>query len=327
MIYISPRSHSAAPILEWEDVNPYNIEYDHPVLYDSPDPATRTRIEDIIEHPPLDDDGREICFYTPEGVRVPRRQPIAAGPRCGIMQDLNAVHALFCTPPGEIDSDMEVDDMLDDDLGYDINQADLDLNARHAARPPPPHDVEYTCYPHFFSKNIGQWQAHGVMRPMLVHIRALARALSRAGSGGLALYALNSQCYNTSAHSMRFSSRSHLAQKGVLTGAAAGPWATTQTTQTTASRLYHYADHSLPHETLARQLTMGGDHFLRLENNFLIDFTHLREEFHSGGALYRHFIMPVQTICQRRDMLDAIKGSSVVLSGDVRFCYVSIHKM
>lgn len=313
--------YSAVPVKDWRPYSAQRIKDDHPEIYDSDDPNHRTLVEDILTYPLVDGDGLENRIYTPDGTRIKRRRAIGvrASERCGIMQDLSAVNRLFCAPSRRNDSDMDVEDMLEPGAHNrgNIDNADLDLNEQYAPRRPPPEDVAYTSYPHFFSKNIGQWQADGVMQPMMPLIRSLSNELSHPGSGGKAIVALNSQCYNTIAHSTRFSARHHFAQKGMLTAACAGPWATTPKARSTADKLYGKVTYSLPHERLINQLLLGADNCLRVENNFLIDFDHLREELHNGGDIYRHFIMKYEAFCRRSSVLDAIKSVSVLLTHNV----------
>lgn len=299
---------------KWENLNPHILMHDNPVLYDSANPSTRKIVEDLASYPEKeDDDQRERRVYTPDGVQVPRRRArgLRACDRGALLQDLSSIHSLFTAPIGVDDSDLEVDTMLDDDF-----DSEDDPPARSS---PYAHDVSYTCYPHMFSKNIGQWQANGIIRPMVPHIQSLSKTLTQPGSGGQAITGLNSQCYNTMSHRMRVSKRHHLAQRGVLTGAAAGPWATTPTAENTAWTLFGEAERGLPHARMARQLEMGAKTFLRLENNFLVDFTHLKDEYHTGRALYRNFVLPYERICLRGDVIDPLRAACVVFRDQVRF--------
>ncbi|OJT04594.1 hypothetical protein TRAPUB_4696, partial [Trametes pubescens] len=190
--------YSCTMVPKWENLNPHILMHDNPVLYDSANPSTRKIVEDLASYPEKeDDDQRERRVYTPDGVQVPRRRArgLRACDRGALLQDLSSIHSLFTAPIGVDDSDLEVDAMLDDDF-----DSEDDPPARSS---PYAHDVSYTCYPHMFSKNIGQWQANGIIRPMVPHIQSLSKTLTQPGSGGQAITGLNSQCYNTMSHRMR----------------------------------------------------------------------------------------------------------------------------
>lgn len=296
----------------WVRTSPHALRVQHPELYDSPDQSTRRLIEDLATFPETEDDGEtERRVYTPDGVEVPRRTPrgLTARHRGAMLQNLATVHRLFDAP----------DDGYDSDMDSDIFELDDDQASRIRSRQP---DVSYTSYPHMFSKTYGQWQANGIIRPMVPHIQQLSNTLTEPGSGGQAITALNSQCYNNMSHRMRVSKRHHLAQRGVLTGAAAGPWATTTTARTTALALFGEADIALPHERMTNQLAMGAKTELRLENNFLLDFTHLKDEYRTGDALYRNFVLKYGRICSRGDVIDPLRQTCVVFRDEVRsVCY------
>lgn len=292
----------------WDPINPQTIMRHHPVLYDSPNELTRVLVPDLSTYPEKEDDGEtERRVYTPDGVQVPRRKPrgLRACDRGAMLQNLSCLHTLFAGPAGCDDDDSDMDEE------FELDEEEI---ARSRARS---HDVSYTSYPHMFSKNIGQWQANGIIRPMVPHIQRLSKTLTQPGSGGQALTGMNSQCYNSMSHRMRVSKRHHLAQRGVLTGAAAGPWATTPTAENTAWTLFGQADIGLPHERMANQLATGPKTFLRLENNFLIYFTHLKDRYRSGSALYTHFVVPYERICLRADVIDPLRAACVVFRDEV----------
>ena len=79
-------------------------------LYDSDDPETRTRMDDISDVPLLDQDGAEIRFFTEDGRRVYRRD----------YRELTEVGALFDLPAaarlcedGVFEDDYDDDDTLE----------------------------------------------------------------------------------------------------------------------------------------------------------------------------------------------------------------------
>ncbi|KAH9848414.1 hypothetical protein C2E23DRAFT_889072 [Lenzites betulinus] len=196
------------------------------------------------------------------------------------MQDLSAIHHLFCAPSSSYNNLMQVDPIVDPDVHNpgNINDVDHKLNvqyARHlpphvqyARHLPPLEDVAYTSYPHFFSKNIGQWQADGVMQPMMPLIRSLSNDLSRPHSGGKAIVALNSSATTPS------------------------PTAPTSA-HNTADKLFGKVTYSLPHKHLVNHLLLGSDNCLRVENNFLVDFDQVVKQLaghrrHGQLADHRH---------------------------------------
>ncbi|KAJ2983504.1 hypothetical protein NUW54_g10628 [Trametes sanguinea] len=136
----------------------------------------------------------------------------------------------------------------------------------------------------------------------------------RPGAAGRAVVPLSSQCYNTSAHAMRVSKRFHVVQKGMLTGAATGPWATNARGKATASRLAGKVAAAFPHERITAQLRGDGGkkNSLRLENNFMLDLNHLREEYRNGDAIYRHFVLEHARMCERPPIIDALRRTSIL---------------
>ncbi|TFK80594.1 hypothetical protein K466DRAFT_636569, partial [Polyporus arcularius HHB13444] len=79
-------------------------------------------------------------------------------------------------------------------------------------------------YPQFFSKNIGQWQADGIIKPLLRPLRRLARDIGVTADGPLCIEGFKSQAYNNVAHHVRDKARNHIAQRGPLTGATAAQY-------------------------------------------------------------------------------------------------------
>ncbi|KAI0349441.1 hypothetical protein OH77DRAFT_1231009 [Trametes cingulata] len=82
----------------------------------------------------------------------------------------------------------------------------------------------------------------------------VSRHLTAPGAAGLAAMALNLQCYNSSTHGMRSNQGPMIAQQAHLTGAAAGPWATTTHGKEAASKLYGKAQTAFPHDRVTMQL-------------------------------------------------------------------------
>ncbi|KAI0665777.1 hypothetical protein C8Q78DRAFT_1063237 [Trametes maxima] len=306
--------YTCSIVEEWEEVPIARILANHREVYDSPMTDARNRIEDLAAVLLLGEDGREVPIYTRDGVYIQRRRPARTlrRNRCSIMQNLSATPGLFAATAGD-ESEDEVEEELDEGYAIGIDEADYELNLDHARAAFLAKRPSYTVYPHFFSKTVGQWQSTGVMAPLVPYLRDLSRTVSARGSGGHAIQPLKSQCYNTVAHRMRHSARFHLAQRGILTAAAAGPWATSPSAKHTAERLQQKIERGgFPHETLAHQLTGGDRDYLRHEMNILVDFRHLRPELKAGDALYHAVIMGYRKIARRADVMDHLRKTSVI---------------
>lgn len=104
-------------------------------LYDSDDPETRTRMDDISDVPLLDQDGAEIRFFTEDGRRVYRRD----------YRELTEVGALFDLPAAaRLCEDGVFEDDYDDDDTLEVE------------------DCRYRLFPHAGLRTVGQWQTEGV---------------------------------------------------------------------------------------------------------------------------------------------------------------------
>lgn len=310
--------HSAFRAKGWEEISVFDIYDDHPAVYLSPDGPNRQPV-DLNELPLLDERGAEIPIFSENGIRIPRRRAtgLTNSTRLSIMQNLAKVSSLFVTSRPDADA-MALDDEFDDDFdeAHTVNNADYELNIENArARERRDvRDTKYTLYPHFFSKTIGQWQSTGVIHTMLPHIRTLSSSLTRPDAAGHAVVALGSQCYNTSAHAMRDRSRFHVVQQGMLTGAAAGSWSTTEKGKATGKTLWNKLSYALPHEHVTAQLERdtGMYNSLRFENNLLIDFNHVRDDVRDGYLFYHDFILPYAQLCTRPQIVNALRDTSVL---------------
>lgn len=245
-----------------------------------------------------------------------------AAPSCRISAR-SPLSSLFLHPDTDYDL-AEADDEVEEDEEPGINGADFALNEDlHRARARQRSlDTKYTFYPHFYSKHIGQWQADGVINPLVQPVRELSRRLTQPGAAGVALVAMKSQCYNSSAHSMRFSSGTHIVQKGLLTAAATGAWASGARGNATAHKLFGKAQTAFPHERVTAQLqrenSAGKLNSLRLENNFLVDFNHVRDEHRNGDALFRQCVLILSRLCGRSSVVDALRTASALFKYKVR---------
>lgn len=250
----------------------------------------------------VDDRGFEIPIYDPQGTRIYRRTPILSDPPryCALLQDLRHGAMLFqhSVPP---ESTPGPDDD-DDDQAYGAD-------GLHTSR-----DPAYTPYPLFFSRYYGHWQANALITPLRTLVRKFARTLAVFPDGPPCIEGIKSQCYNSLTHSVRHSSSTHLAQRGPLTGASAGAWASTPPNRNTARRLVHQAQAHFPHAQLAQQLEQGQQNpFLRLENVVTFHFSRMKEHLHPGDTFYKEVIFPLVDLCSHPTVFTALKNATVII--------------
>ncbi|KAI8995714.1 hypothetical protein BD414DRAFT_534865 [Trametes punicea] len=241
------------------------------------------------------------------------------------MQNLPEVSLLFAGPSAD-DLVPQLDGEFDEGHGHNIDDADFALNedVNRSYMRCRYRDTKYTFYPHFYSKTIGQWQADGIINPLVPYVKQVTQRLTVPGAAGRALVPLGSQAYNSSMHCVRVSKRFHIVQKGILSAAAAGPWASTAKSRQTASALFGKVNTAFPHERVTAQLQglNGKWNSLRLENNFLLDFNHLREEYCNGDSVYRKVVIALAQICERPAVVDAIRRTSVLFKYE---CFPDIY--
>lgn len=286
-------------------------------VYTSADPDTRERIGDLPNYPLLDGDGREVPIFSEDGIPILRRNRYRdpAVPPCGLLQDLNKVLPLF--------QDNSIIPLQDPDLDeHERDLQDEDFVADFLGGPSEPVPPIYT-YPQFFSKNIGQWQADGIIKPLQRPLRRLARDIGVTQDGPLCIEGFKSQAYNNVAHHVRDKARTHIAQRGPLTGATAGAWARDTQTKKTASDTLGYASTQLPHERLARQLRTAEQHAeknaLRFENNFIFHIPRMKPEYYAtGGDFYEHVLMKLRKIFFSPEVNNALRSSTVIFKPQAR---------
>lgn len=331
--YLSSCSHALCPPLcsgckvdHWDIIPVDEITDEHDAIYSSADHDTRQLIDDLVTYPLLTEGGMEIPVYTELGVRIPRRIAITtparepssdsdsdasdeseedATPSCGLYQDLRRTHELFSGELGPIPYPAPAGGNGDDPDAEPV-QYTVDYN------------VPFHVYPHFYSKYIGQWQAHGIIKAMETHLRALEITLRADRRAGRCVSAVKSQCYNTLGHFTRESSRQHLAQKGAATGTAAGAWASDNHTKTTARTMFSKISHELPHERLARQIDRVERTYMRHEVVLTFELLNMKPELRTGGTLYTDVVLRViNEAGGHADVVNALKSTTVVLRRQV----------
>lgn len=314
--------HSVSVPPEWVNVEPEHIFEAHEAVYDSPDPASRVRVEsveDLEEMPMFNDKDEEVPIYDVNGVRIPRRtahSPDDRWPCVGVLQDLTKMQSLFADRT-HLPYYNEFDDDLDSDHGYGAGVDDEDLVQdayQEAARRFRSDDVPHTGYPHCFIPNMGQWQARGFIQPLAKIVRGIERDLRDTPGAGPCIVPVSSQCYNTLAHRVRTSARAHLAQTGPMTGVVTGSWARTQKNEQYARRVLESAHQRLPHVRLSDQITSASPTFLRLENVFAFHPHRMNPDiFDDPDGFYDHVMSPLIDACAHGHVLSAIKKASICL--------------
>lgn len=300
----------------FEPIDPQRILDRYTHVYTTADPNTRELIEDLENYDLLDGDGREIPIFSEDGLPILRRDRFRDPdtPPCGLLQDLNKVLPLF-----QESSIIPLQDPELDDGERDLQ--DEDFIADILGDPSEPMTPIFT-YPQFFSKNIGQWQADGIIKPLLRPLRRLARDIGVTADGPLCIEGFKSQAYNNVAHHVRDKARTHIAQRGPLTGATAGAWARDASTKKTALDTLGYASAQLPHERLARQMRTAENHAnknaLRFENNFIFHIGRIKPEYRSGGGFYEHVLMKLRKIFFSPEVNNALRSSTVIFKPAVR---------
>ena len=227
---------------QWNPEDPRVIRRENPDgLFTTANPQTRELIDDLDALPLTNEDGTERAIFSADGRRVPRRIALtsAEDPPLPLLQDLSRTHTLFtCNGNYQAEEDEE-DEQVNNLLGGAL---------------PGYCNVPYYVYPQGFTKTLGQWQANGLMLALQRKLNRFARSLTLTEDGPLCIEGVKSQMYNTTAHSVRPSSKAHIAQRGYLTAASAGAWALDERAKVRAKYLKNQVDTSLPHARLSNQL-------------------------------------------------------------------------
>jgi hypothetical protein len=258
----------AREILRWKDrtVNEILAGYNSDI-YDSDDLHRRKTLSLAELHalPMEDEDGSEIPLYTMEGYKIERRLAqfsMNTQPH-GVLVDLRKLDALF-----RQDDD---DDLVDDD------DQNLPRN-------------KYYVYPQAGLVNAGHFQSTGLIAPIQRLLANLNNELQQESDSLIVgpnspVAGISCQAYNSVMHATRGrTAQHHDAQKGLITSALAGAWATTYTTQHTARRLSDKCNAHYPHAEFREKISREAiSRDLRVENVFTIDVPNLPLRLQSGG--------------------------------------------
>ena len=290
-------------------------------VYNSPNPAARRAIENLATLDLLDEQGREIRVYDANGKYIPRRVPARRftedEPVLGMLQDLTKVRNLFDRPFDEDDNDeddirMQDDEDEDEDADHLAFLAHTRRHLRGKLR------VNVRCYPHFYSRNIGQWQADDVPAALYPTLRNIDSTVRRPNTIGSAIEGDSAQMYGALMHNIRDTNRSHIPQLGMLTACAGGAWAHSAKNHTTADRLFNHVSTALPHQRLAQQINGVGPSFLRFECDITLHLIRFNQADRNGTAIYNKVIQPWIAACSGSDVANAIRSSTILFKPGVR---------
>ncbi|KAI1784754.1 hypothetical protein LXA43DRAFT_1167648 [Ganoderma leucocontextum] len=317
------KHYSCFEATAWDPIDVEDITGTYDEIYET---RHQTRpVHDLETLRLVDDDGEEIHIFDREGWRIPRRQPVVAVDRdgniqeCGLLQKLSKVQGRLFAEDGDYGSWRRFVEDLEGDEGMDLIQVEggepVPLTfAAWADGRPLEDEVEPRLFPHLYTKDSGQWQADGIIKPMRRFVYQVHRALRAQAGRGLCVEPVRSQCYNTLAHHTRASSRLHVAQRGILTGTAAGAWERSAKGARTAKTLFDKTSLLMPHRRLEDLVGHAGETFLRLEEEYVFHVTRFSEETQTGAALYTDAIHPLIRAGRHPDVLDALKDTTVVLT-------------
>ena len=322
-------THSARYVEQWRVLSTAAVlRAANGPVYNSPSQTARQVIDNLDDVDLLDENGKEIRVYDANGKYIPRRVPAHRftedEPVLGMLQDLTKVRSLFDCPAQEDDNEFEDDFPMRDTNSDDDNDNDEDADrlaflADTHRRLRGKHRVSVGCFPHFFSKNIGQWQADDVPAALYPTLRNIDSAVRRPGTVGSAIEGDAAQMYGSAMHNIRDTNRSHIPQLGVLTGCAGGAWAESPRNRTTADRLFNHVTAALPHDRLAQQINGVGPSFLRFECDITVHLLRFNDADRNGTAFYNKVIRPWIAACSGSDVANAIRSSTIMFKPGVSF--------
>ncbi|KAG8220318.1 hypothetical protein J3R82DRAFT_3522 [Butyriboletus roseoflavus] len=256
-------------------------------IYDSPEAAER-RWVDLRTYDLLDDEGKERNVYDSLGYRISRRKvnlPQDAQ-SAGIFFNLKDLHALFENPYANTNAEAVT-----------------------------PHYL----YPIAGLRNVGQFQADGAFYCFTPLLRSLNHSLARHDDDddddddqvhhpGPYIRSIFSQGYNASAHRVRTQSRFHDVQRGMLTAAFAGNYASSASNKRKAAELFDLCATSLPFERYNTKVSNSTfDQSLRMENVYVIDLFRLPLAQRNGRVVYRSIVRPLTRMWSHPSVLEQVK--------------------
>lgn len=250
-------------------------------------------------------------MFASNGRRIARLRATPKRPYtpCGVLQNLALVGNLFASQPTP-GTTWQYDD---DGAIETLHQDDDELEVDDLLSPPP----TYHLYPTAFLKSVGQWQANDVIDALKPHICAISRSVAAHEQGSAAIEPVKSQCYNNIHHYTRKSTKHHIAQRGLVSAAVGGGWATSAKEKNTAAKLYRACNVRSPHDELNGQLLRPDQTLLRFENVYLVHMGRVKPDYQSGDEFYRRIVFALASACHVYSVQTAITGTSIVLKENV----------
>jgi hypothetical protein len=257
---------------------------EHDNIYDSPNPVTRTLIEDLASYPMEDNLQEENKIYAEDGKQILRRTPIWLNgnedpPVCPPLVNLRTIGQFF--------QDTDILHHSSDDEGEFSRPKEFT------------DDVKCTLYPQAYLKRYGQVQADGVSPYFLAAIKAINSAVGDTGAYQVSddddaepyseqyrldpLKSHSCQIYKSVAHKLMERAGGLDAVKGDITGALAGSYARTGRTKAIAQKMLHACQTNLPHDRARRRLLPGNDRkSLRVENVYILYIQQMKRPYRKG---------------------------------------------
>lgn len=283
-------SLSATVVERWEPIEVDTILEENTAIYDSWDKDNRTPIQNLEELPLVDEEtGKEIRIYREDGQKIARRFAIAntvAG-ACGVLVDLKTASALF-EDPNET-GELEEDDWMLDDEGE--------------AEPKPKRIRNVSVYPQAFLRDYGHVQAKcglNVTKPAIKAINSRFQEDpnieddeddNNTNDGVEAVHlrpqpivmAISAQMYNDILHRLTTHAGALDVQKGKLTAALAGSYASGTKHVKTAETLQRYCNIKFPHDRFKERIQHADlPRSLRIESVYSINMGQLSEDKRNG---------------------------------------------
>lgn len=218
-------------------------------LYDSNNEDDRNLVN-LDTFPLLDEDGQEVRVFNAHGKRVLRRRAEIDHNPCGVLMDLEDVHALF-KPDRQYPLDVDI--YSEDPLVQDL--------------------VKVVAYPLGFLRTAGNVQATGIPACFYEALRDINQSIhnnphrstdsdndSASDAPPLprtnVVRGVSSQFYNHITHRVATRAGRHDTQQGTVTSALAGAFAKTRKDVATATKKQDYCDLGLPSDRFRKRIEL-----------------------------------------------------------------------
>ncbi|KAH9916088.1 uncharacterized protein BXZ73DRAFT_81168 [Epithele typhae] len=288
---------TAALVLSREQIDPADLLRAHSRIYDTPYPGNRTLMTTVEDMNALDSNENLKNLYDADGYPIARTtvdyDPDM--PCLALLADLRKTTALlFQSPEHSIYPDEDAEPSWNPGERQDFY-------------------VGCTLYAQALTQTWGQWQSHGVTYGVHKMVQRLSTKMARVPNGEPGILSQSSQGYNTAVHNARESKSTHVAQRGLTTGAAAGPWAVTPAETTSALKLKNLLAESMPWSRLDTQLSGITETYFRFENNHVIIMHRLKATCTDGGVFYEEMFFPLSEIILHPIVFEPLKDTLVAM--------------